>query len=103
VSLTTMLLLPMVLALRDYQVQMWSHPRVAPVIVLALLLVLYMLDHLMNAMVHPVFMLAVGGVCGSHVWARQQLAAARAAASVMPPAAPANPPAVPAGGMMIVR
>jgi hypothetical protein len=65
-ALTIMLLLPMMLVLKDYRVELWSHPMVAPVVVLAMISVLYMFDHLLNAMVNPIFMLAVGGVCSAH-------------------------------------
>jgi hypothetical protein len=66
IGLTVMLLLPMILVIYDYRVELWSHPAVAPVVVLALINMLYMFDHLMNAMVNPIFMLAVGGVCAAH-------------------------------------
>lgn len=39
-------------------------PPVAPLTVLALLLVLYLLDCLMNAMVNPIYLLAAGGLGG---------------------------------------
>ena len=82
-ALTIMLLLPMYLVIKDYRVELWSHPMVAPAVVLALMNMLYMFDHLMNAMVNPIFMLAVGGVCAAHLnlprrlpipleWAQQQ-------------------------------
>ncbi len=65
-ALTLLLLLPMILIIRDYRVELWSHPFVAPAVVLAMISMLYMYDHLMNAMVNPIFMLAVGAVCGAH-------------------------------------
>jgi hypothetical protein len=106
VGLLGVFLLPMVLVLRDYRVEQWSHPLIAPIVALAMVLVLYMLDHLMNAMVNPVFMLAVGAVSGVHLWVREQFNAARAGAPVAAAVAthevvPVT--AVPAGGMMIVR
>lgn len=71
-ALIAMLLLPMCLVLYDYRPEMWSHPRVAPLAALALVLVLYMFDHLMNAMVNPIFMLACGAVNSGHLWAAAQ-------------------------------
>lgn len=67
-GLTLMLLLPIVLVMHDHPVAMWSHPRVAPVVALALVLVLYMLDHLLNGMVNPIFMLATGALGSVHAW-----------------------------------
>jgi hypothetical protein len=72
-GLTLMLLLPILLAMHDFPIATWSYPRVAPVIALALVLVLYMLDHLMNGMVNPIFMLATGSLGSMHAWATQHL------------------------------
>jgi hypothetical protein len=72
VALCLMLLTPMILTMGDYQPGMWAHPRVAPVVALSMLLVVYMLDHLMNAMVNPIFMLACGAVMSAHLWAAWQ-------------------------------
>lgn len=84
VALITMLLLPMCLVLYDYPPASWAHPRVAPIAALGLLLVLYMFDHLMNAMVNPIFMLACGAVSSAHLWAAAQrkMAAAYAQAQM---------------------
>ncbi|HEX8523009.1 MAG TPA: hypothetical protein VF669_12195, partial [Tepidisphaeraceae bacterium] len=65
-ALTIMLLMPMILIMKDYRVEFWSHPMIAPAVVLATICMLYMFDHLMNGMVNPIFMLAVGGVCSAH-------------------------------------
>jgi hypothetical protein len=85
-ALTLMLLLPIMLAMHDFPPGTWTHPRVAPVIALALLLVLYMMDHLMNGMVNPIFMLATGALSSVHVWARQHVRG-----GVVPAAAGAGP------------
>ena len=47
-----------------YSPSTWSNPKVAPAAALALVLILYMLDSALNAMVCPVFMLASGGISG---------------------------------------
>ncbi len=65
-ALVLMLLLPMILIIHDYRVDLWSHPMIAPSVVLGVIGMLYMFDHLLNAMVNPIFMLAVGGVCAAH-------------------------------------
>ena len=65
-ALTAMLLLPMLLVCRDWRIELWTHPMVAPVVVLGMMTSLYMFDHLMNGMVNPIFMLAVGAVSSAH-------------------------------------
>ena len=66
VALTLTLLLPMIVACFDWRVELWLHPMVAPVIVLGMMTSLYMFDHLMNGMVNPIFMLALGAVSSAH-------------------------------------
>lgn len=59
----TALLLPsLIFCLRCYPVQWWSHPQLAPVIGLAVLVILYALDCLVNAMYNPVYILGCGGL-----------------------------------------
>jgi hypothetical protein len=65
-ALTAMLLLPMLLVCKDWRIELWTHPAVAPVVVLGMMTSLYMFDHLMNGMVNPIFMLAVGAVSSAH-------------------------------------
>src|SRR4029078_10626331 len=66
VALTIMLLLPMLLVVFDWRIELWTHPGVAPVVVLGMVGALYMFDQLMNGMVNPIFMLAVGAVTSAH-------------------------------------
>jgi len=66
VSLMTVLLLPMILVVKDWRVELWHHAAVAPVVALAIVCTLYMFDHLMNGMVNPIFMLAAGAVGSAH-------------------------------------
>ena len=47
-----------------YPPNTWSHPKVAPAAALAMVLILYMLDSALNAMVCPVFLVAAGGIAG---------------------------------------
>jgi hypothetical protein len=65
-ALLSMLLLPMLLVCKDWKAELWSHPAVAPVVSLGMITMLYMFDHLMNGMVNPIFMLAVGAVSSAH-------------------------------------
>jgi hypothetical protein len=65
-GLTAMLLLPMFLVCRDWRIELWTHPLVAPVVVMGMMTSLYMFDHLMNGMVNPIFMLALGAVASAH-------------------------------------
>lgn len=63
-SLTLSILMPLFLLIRYYPAHSWSDPRVAPAAVLALLLGLYMVDNLLNAMVNPIFLVMAGGISG---------------------------------------
>ena len=58
------LLLPIANLLRHCRVKDWTHPQVAPAAVLSLLLGLYMVDNLLNAMVNPIFTVIAGGLAG---------------------------------------
>jgi hypothetical protein len=90
-ALTTMLLLPMLLVCYDWRVQFWTHPLVAPVVVLGLMVALYMFDHLMNGMVNPIFMLACGAVSSAH-YAVPLAARYPATQQMIPINRPAYPP-----------
>ncbi len=63
--------LPMLLLLRRAPPGMWRTREYAPAAALAVILALYMIDNLLNAMVNPVFMLFNGGLCGLLSQARQ--------------------------------
>jgi len=62
VSLTGIVLLPFVLLLRRVPARQWAHPVVAPAAALAMLLMLYSIDNLFNAMLNPIYLLAAGGL-----------------------------------------
>lgn len=47
-----------------YPPSSWSNPKIAPVAALSMVLILYMLDSALNAMVCPVFLVASGGIVG---------------------------------------
>ncbi len=64
ISLTLAVLMPVFLLLRYYPARHWTHPQLAPAVVLCVLLGLYMVDNLLNAMINPIFMVASGGITG---------------------------------------
>jgi hypothetical protein len=65
VSITAVMLLPPAsLFILRYPASYWSNPKVAPVAALAVALVLYMADCVLNAMTNPVFALISGGIAG---------------------------------------
>lgn len=64
ISLFSSLLLPAVSFCLRYPSSTWSNRKVAPAAVLAVTLVLYVLDCVLNAMVNPVFALISGAVAG---------------------------------------
>ena len=65
VSLTASLMLPVIgFCLSGYPAKTWFDPKVAPAAVLAVALLLFMLDSLLNAMFNPVFPLISGGLSG---------------------------------------
>ncbi len=64
ISLTASLLLPAIAFVQRYPANLWNHPKVAPAATLAILLVLYMMDCLLNAMINPIYILACGGIAG---------------------------------------
>ena len=64
ICLTVTLLLPVVVLWRNYPPRMWAYSAVAPAAALAVMINLYLLDNLLNNMVNPIFLLAVGGLIG---------------------------------------
>jgi hypothetical protein len=64
-SLMASLLLPVVsFCFSRFPASTWSNRKVAPAAVLAIALVMYVLDSILNAMVNPVFALISGGISG---------------------------------------
>ena len=64
-SITASMLLPVAsLFVLRYPASTWSHRKIAPVAVLAVILALYMLDCILNAMTNPIFALTSGGISG---------------------------------------
>src|SRR6185295_1214319 len=78
--LGTFLLPPLILICR-LKTALWSHPWCAPAAVLSVVISLFMLDSLMNAMLTPFYLLAAGGLSRA-VRARAQRKASGTAGSV---------------------
>jgi hypothetical protein len=65
IGLTASLLLPVLsFYMLRYSARSWSHPKVAPAAALSVVLALYMLDSVLNAMFNPVFIFLSGGLSG---------------------------------------
>ncbi len=79
-SLTAMLLLPTFLVFRHFPPARFASPMGGPLIALAMVCLLYMLDCLVNAMVNPIFLLALGA-CVSMLAERRHATAPVAAAA----------------------
>lgn len=63
-AIAATLLLPVYLFLRRYRVERWSTPQLGPAAALALILALYMIDNIANAMINPLYFLAAGALTG---------------------------------------
>jgi len=61
-AFTAVILTPVWLTLKRFPTRYWSHPKAAPAAALAMVLILYMVDNLLNAMINPVFMLIAGAL-----------------------------------------
>ena len=67
-GLSVLLLLvfaPVLTFIFRYPPWIWRHPNIAPAAVMSIILVLYMYDFMLNAMVNPVFMVSAGGLMGA--------------------------------------
>lgn len=64
-SLTFAILLPPLLFLKRYPPEQWLDPLVAPAAVFAVILSLYMIDCLANAMINLVYIVAIGGMASA--------------------------------------
>lgn len=88
---TLVMMLPVWLTLLRYPVRTWRDPWVAAPVVVAVMLLLFMIDCLLNAMLNPVFTVAVGGALNVASLPRPRPAARRAWAGA---AGSASAPAV---------
>ncbi len=103
ISATVTIQLPVLLARKRLPLSAWTHPLGAPVAVLAVTLALHMLDNLLNAMLNPVFVLAIGGisVLGTRGTKRSPAAVTQFIPSITPrsPLGPMSPAGPVGGGM----
>lgn len=67
-SVTALVLLPVALLIRRIPARDWATPAAGPAAALAMLLTLYLIDNLFNAMLNPVYLLAAGGLSGLYLW-----------------------------------
>jgi hypothetical protein len=58
------MLLPAVRFLWTYPARQWSHPALAPVTAGVVVVILYMIDNLSNALHNPIYLMMAGGVSG---------------------------------------
>lgn len=93
-ALTATILLPGLIIISRCPMKLWDHPMAASATALAVLLVLQMIDNLLNAMLNPVFILALGGVCAIGPSLRKRVPMA---GLVAPPGQPALPVGAGAG------
>ncbi len=61
-ALTIAILLPAWVFMRRFNARLWSHPLCSPGAAWGVVAALYMIDSLANAMVNPIYLLAVGGL-----------------------------------------
>lgn len=64
VSLVLVIMLPTFLFVQRLPPSLWVHPAISPALVLSLVLVLWMIDNTLNAMINPIFLVIAGGVNG---------------------------------------
>ncbi|HIK55441.1 MAG TPA: O-antigen ligase domain-containing protein [Synechococcales cyanobacterium M55_K2018_004] len=63
-SWLTSFLLPLVAFMKCYPTFLWYHPKVAPTAALAVVVLLFMVDSLLNAASPTIYLMAVGGIAG---------------------------------------
>ncbi|MCX5662498.1 MAG: O-antigen ligase domain-containing protein [Planctomycetota bacterium] len=98
-SLTVMMLLPGALVMRKLKpYRLWAEPALAPVAVMVMIPIIYMIDCLPNGFVNPVYICVAGGLAG---WVMPVFAYAAAPAPTapvapveryVPPTGPETPP-----------
>lgn len=60
-----------------YPARQWFNPKVAPVAVLAVGVLLYMVDCILNALINPLYVLAAGGIAGLVLKPKEKLRKSR--------------------------
>lgn len=59
--------LPAIAFIRRYPAYYWFNPKIAPAAAIMVIMILYMVDSLFNAMINPIFILACGGIAGATI------------------------------------
>lgn len=95
-SLTATLLLPVLLLARRIRFANWAHHAAAAPAAMAVLLILYAIDNLLNAMLNPIFMLGAGALSGFYVLAPAQARRRLVAGDDAPVGSPAAGEGLPA-------
>jgi hypothetical protein len=72
-ALLAVILLPPLLLSRKVPIAWWIHPAAAPTACLAVVVVLWMTDNLLNAMFNPVYVVIIGGLAGMRPLAQQDV------------------------------
>jgi hypothetical protein len=91
ISLFAALLLPVLAFARRIKPVHWMHPAVAPAGALAVMVALYAIDSLFNAMINPLFFLAAGGLVSTAASIPASRRASAPAPTSPPPSRPARP------------
>jgi hypothetical protein len=63
-AVLAVILLPPLLLARSVPIAWWAHPAAAPAAALAVVVTLWMVDNLLNAMFNPVYVVMIGGLAG---------------------------------------
>ena len=88
VALNLIVLLPLVLVMRRIPLRHWAHPAAAAPVSLAMLLVLFSIDNLFNAMLNPIYLIAAGAISAFYVASGRATVPARAPARSKRPVPP---------------
>lgn len=91
ISLFASMLLPVLAFARRIKPIHWTHPAVAPAGALAVMVALYAIDSLFNAMINPLFSLAAGGLVSTAASIPVSRRAPASAPLPPPPSRPARP------------
>jgi len=95
VALTASILLPAWMVIRRFPAKSWSGPGLAPLPVLATILLVFFYDSLANALINPIFVLVAGGLgtlATAKALERPGVPVAQACRSHFPPVSAPRPP-----------
>lgn len=83
-AIVAVLIIPGVMLALRCPPRLWSHPVIAPAAGLAVVSTMYLIDNLPNAMINPIYILAIGGVTGMGFLRRRLLSAILASPAQAP-------------------